>query len=315
MIVLRNITDLSALPGPIALAIGVFDGVHLGHQEVIRAALHFSDKHGGTAVVMTFDPHPLRVLRPEVAPRLLCSTRHKLQILEQLGVSHTLVAPFTNETAQTSARDFVGMLLNSCQSLGFVSVGYTWLFGKNREGNIHQLMELGEAHGFGVYGVPAVHMDSEVVSSTLIREAVRAGDFTKAKRLLGRGYTVFGEVVHGKHLGSQLGFPTANVVVENEELPPSGVYAVEVQGLGFKVRAMRGVANLGLRPTAETGATNRALEVHLLDFEGDLYGAEMEVAFLKLLRLEQKFAGLDELKAQIARDVTATQELFQQLSM
>ncbi len=311
MTVLRNIGELSALPGPIALAIGVFDGVHLGHQEVIRAAMDFSEKHGGTAVVMTFDPHPMRVLRPEAAPRLLCSTRHKLRMLEKLGVTHVLVSPFTNETAQTTAQEFIGALVRSCRPLGFVSVGYTWSFGKNRQGNINQLMELGEAHGFGVYGVPAVQLDGEVVSSTLIREAVRAGDFAKAKRLLGRDYTVLGEVVHGKHLGKQLGFPTANVAVENEELPPSGVYAVKVQGSGFRVQENNcGVANLGLRPTVEVGATDRALEVHLLDFDGDLYGSEMEIVFIQHLREEIKFAGLDELKARIARDVEAARTIL-----
>lgn len=309
MTVLHDIKELQHLPGPIALAIGVFDGVHLGHQEVIRAALDFSEKHGGTAVVMTFDPHPLRVLRPDAAPRLLCSTRHKLRILEQFGVSYVLLAPFTSETAQTTAREFVGTLVGACRSLGFVSVGYTWSFGRNREGNIHQLMELGEAQGFGVYGVPVVHADGEVVSSSLIRESVRAGDFARARRLLGRDHTVLGEIVHGKHLGGQIGFPTANVAVENEELPPSGVYAVKVQGSGLKIQGS-GVANLGLRPTVDPGATERALEVHLLDFSGDLYGGQMEVAFMKLLRPERKFAGLDELKAQIARDVAAARDCF-----
>jgi riboflavin kinase/FMN adenylyltransferase len=319
MTVLHNTGELSALPGPVALAIGVFDGVHLGHQEVIRGAMDFSEKHGGTAVVLTFDPHPLRVLRPEAAPRLLCSTRHKLRILEQMGVGCALVAPFDHETARTSAREFVTTLVRSCQPLGFVSVGYSWTFGRNREGNIHQLMELGEAHGFGVYGVPAVHLDGEIVSSTLIRETVRAGDFAKARRLLGRDHTVLGKIVHGKHLGRQLGFPTANVAVENEELPPSGVYAVrsvDIPPSSDQARdartPFRGVANLGLRPTVETGATDRALEVHLLDFNGELYGSEMEIAFVRRLRAEKKFAGLDELKAQIARDVEAARILFSQ---
>jgi riboflavin kinase/FMN adenylyltransferase len=313
MTILQQIEDLSGLPGPIALAIGVFDGVHLGHQEVIRSAMNFSEKHGGTAVVLTFDPHPLRVLRPEAAPRLLCSTRHKLRILQQLGVAHALVATFDSEMAGTTAREFVGRLVESCRPLGFVSVGYTWSFGKNREGNIHQLMELGEKNGFGVYGVPAVHVDGLMVSSTLIREAVRMGNFVNATRLLGRDYTVLGRIIHGKHLGKQLGFPTANVAVENEELPPNGVYAVEVEvktdGQGQPSMA-RGVANLGLRPTVESGAVDRSLEVHLLDYEGDLYGGELEISFLQFLREEKKFAGLEELKAQIARDVAAARELL-----
>ncbi|MCE9520392.1 MAG: bifunctional riboflavin kinase/FAD synthetase [Verrucomicrobia bacterium] len=306
----HSINELRQLPGPVALAIGVFDGVHLGHQEVIRAAMSFSEKQGGTAVLMTFDPHPLRVLRPEAAPRLLCSTRHKLRILENLGVTNVLLAPFTHETAETSAQEFIGSLVSACQPLGFVSVGYTWSFGKNRQGNIHQLMELGEAHGFGVYGVPAVQLDGEVVSSTLIREAVRAGDFAKAKRLLGRDYTVLGEVVHGKHLGKELGFPTANIAVENEELPPNGVYAVSIPTSDFRLPVLNGVANLGLRPTVETGASDRALEVHLLDFDGDLYGSEMEITFVQRLREEKKFADIEELKKQIVQDIAAARKLF-----
>ncbi len=306
---LTRIEELSQVPGPLALAIGVFDGVHRGHQEVIRGAMDFSEKHGGTAVVMTFDPHPLKVLRPEMAPRLLCSTRHKLRILEQLGVTHTLVAPFNEETARTSSRQFVEDLVGACQPLGFVSVGYTWTFGKGREGNIHQLMELGEAHGFGVYGVPAVQMDGQVVSSTRVREAVRTGDFTTARALLGRDYAVLGEIVKGKQLGRQLGFPTANVAMENEELPPNGVYAVKVHGADAGVRNWNGVANLGIRPTVETGEVERSLEVHLLDFEGDLYGVEVEVDFVKQLREEKKFSGLDELKAQIARDVQQARDI------
>jgi riboflavin kinase/FMN adenylyltransferase len=307
---LTSIAELSQVPGPVALAIGVFDGVHLGHQEVIRGAMDYSEKHGGTAVVMTFDPHPLRVLRPEAAPRLLCSTRHKLRILEQLGVTHTLVAPFDQETAQTPSRKFVEELVAACKPLGFVSVGYTWTFGKGREGNIHQLMELGEARGFGVYGVPAVQMAGQVVSSTRVREAVRTGDFATAKSLLGRDYTVLGEIVMGKQLGRQLGFPTANVAVENEELPPSGVYAVTVRSSEVRVRSWNGVANLGLRPTVETDASERSLEVHFLDFEGDLYGVEVEVTFVKQLREEKKFGGLDELKAQISKDASTAREVL-----
>ncbi|HSJ03679.1 MAG: riboflavin biosynthesis protein RibF, partial [Verrucomicrobium sp.] len=161
-----SIAELATLRGPVALAIGVFDGVHLGHLEVIRAAQDYAAVHHGTVVVMTFDPHPLRVLRPDLAPRLLCSTRHKLAILEQAGVTDVLICKFTPEFARTDAATFVSELSQSCQPLGFISVGYTWSFGKGRGGDIHQLMELGKEHGFGVYGVPEVKIGDEVVSST-----------------------------------------------------------------------------------------------------------------------------------------------------
>ncbi|WP_051946331.1 bifunctional riboflavin kinase/FAD synthetase [Verrucomicrobium sp. BvORR106] len=305
-----SIGDLRALRGPVALAIGVFDGVHLGHQEVIRAAMDHAATHHGTAVVMTFDPHPLRVLRPESAPRLLCSTRHKLQILEQLGVTDVLICKFTPDFAKTDAATFVGALSQSCQPLGFISVGYTWSFGKGRGGNIHQLMELGRDLGFGVYGVPEVKLGEEVVSSTLIREAVRGADFSRATELLGRPYTVLGEVVVGRQLGRTLGFPTANVRVENEELPPTGVYAVRARLDG---RDLPGVANLGVRPTVDSSG-ERSLEVHLFDQSGDFYGHQMEVTFVQKLRDERKFDGLDALKAQISQDAVQAREVLRAMA-
>ncbi|CAN5765216.1 bifunctional riboflavin kinase/FAD synthetase [soil metagenome] len=306
MNVLRDMSELKTLRGPVAFAVGVFDGVHLGHQAVIQSAIDFTEKHGGTTVVLTFDPHPLRVLRPDSAPLLLCSTAHKLHILKQFGVDHVLVLPFTSETAKTDASAFIAALVSSCQPLGFISVGYTWSFGRGREGNVHQLMEMGQIHGFGVYGVPEVKIEEEVVSSTLIREAVRTGNFQKAEHMLGRPYTVMGEVVKGRQLGRQLGFPTANVAIENEELPPSGVYAVEAILEG---RKYPGVANLGRRPTIEKDG-EQILEVYLLDLDVDLYGAYLEVSFVKLLRQEQKFAGLEELKSQIARDIDTGRTVF-----
>jgi riboflavin kinase/FMN adenylyltransferase len=180
-------------------------------------------------------------------------------------------------------------------------VGYTWSFGHGREGNIHLLMEMGQEHGFAVYGVPPLKIDSQVVSSTLIREAVARGDFTRAATFLGREYSVFGTVVEGQKLGRQLGFPTANVAVENEQLPPLGVYAVEAS---MGTQWLPAVANLGRRPTVAADA-EPSLEVHLLDWSGDLYGKDMEVRFKRHLRSEMKFSSLDELKAQIARDVAA----------
>ena len=308
MKVLHAISGLRDLPGPVALAIGVFDGVHLGHQEVIRDAQDFAAAHHGTAVVLTFDPHPLRVLRPEAAPRLLCSTRHKLLILEGLGVGHALVLPFTSETAATEADSFVRSLVEACRPLGFVSVGYSWSFGRGRSGDIHHLMKQGRTHGFGVYGVPEVKLDGVVVSSTGIREAVRGGDFARARRLLGRDYTVLGAVIEGRRLARELGFPTANIAVENEELPPGGVYAVKVRILE-RSGEWTGVANLGVRPTVELHG-ERALEVHLFDAGLDLYGQTLEVTFVRHLREERRFAGLDELKAQITADVAEARQVF-----
>lgn len=301
MQVLSSIDSLSTLPGPLALAVGVFDGLHLGHQEVIRAAQEHAHQHNGTAVVVTFDPHPARVLRPEKAPQLLCGPRHQQRVLDRSGISCLLNCPFTTETASTPAHEFIRHLIQASRPLGCISVGYGWQFGHRREGNIHLLMELGQQFGFAVYGVPSVKIDGETVSSTRIREAVAAGDFERAEALLGRKHTVFGTVVEGQKLGRQLGFPTANVEVENEQLPPLGVYAAEVC---VRDAWLPGVANLGRRPTVAEDA-DPTLEVHLPDWSGDLYGQDLEVRFTRFLRPEMKFSGLEELKAQIRRDIDA----------
>lgn len=301
MHVLRSIAGLSALSGPVSLAIGVFDGVHLGHQAVIGAALENAAHHGGEAVVVTFDPHPARVIRPEQSPRMLCSTAHKLAIIERLGVRQALVCAFDEAFSRIEARAFVGSLAAACQRLAFISVGFAWRFGHRGAGDIHLLADLGQELGFCVHGVPPVRVAGEVVSSTLIRDAVTAGDFDRASRFLGRGYTVAGTVMRGDQLGRQIGFPTANVDVHCEQLPPPGVYAVRALWDG---RSHPAVANLGRRPTVSQSA-DLTLEAHLLDFEGDLYGREMEIAFVQKLRDEVKFPGLDELKAQIARDTQA----------
>jgi riboflavin kinase / FMN adenylyltransferase len=307
MKVLHSIDELTSVPGPVSLAIGVFDGVHLGHQAVIGAATEHAAQHGGTAAVLTFDPHPLHVLRPEVAPRLLCSTRHQLAILDRLGVSHMVMCRFDQAFASISAEDFIARLASTCRPLGFISVGYSWRFGARGAGDIHLLMNAGQTLGFGVYGVPSVCVDGAVVSSTAIRDAVRLGEFDKAQRLLGREYTVLGTVVRGKQLGRQIGVPTANLDVEAEQLPPVGVYAVRALVDG---QWQSGVANLGHRPTVSAEDSELSLEVHLLDFDADLYDRDIEVCFVRRLRDEQRFRDLDALKAQIAKDISAARAVL-----
>jgi len=297
---LESIPQLGCLRGPLALAIGVFDGLHLGHQEVILAAREHAARHDGRAVVLTFDPHPLRVLRPESAPLRLCGARYRAVLLERMGLDAMLVCPFTPELASTEAEDFVAELVGVCRPLGCVSVGYAWTFGKNRGGTIHSLMDLGQRHGFAVYGVPPVRVDGEVVSSTLIRQAVAAGDLARAAALSGRPYALFGKVVEGRKLGRGLGFPTANVRVEAEMLPPYGVYAASADIGG---RTLAGVANLGVRPTVEKTGSVPMLEVHFFDWQGDLYAQDLEVRLGAFMRPERKFAGMAELRAQIASDV------------
>lgn len=300
MNLLHSLDQLSTVPGPVALAIGVFDGLHVGHQEVIRAALEHAHQHRGTAVVMSFEPHPLAVLRPGTEPKRLCGAAYRERLLERMGVTTTLLCPFDENTMATPAGLFLDTLVRDCKPLGCISVGYGWTFGKGRSGNIQLLMEHGAREDFSVYGVPPIRVDGEVVSSTLIRDAVAAGDLVRASRLLGRDYALYGGVIHGRQLARTLNFPTANIIPEAELLPPFGVYAVQVVIDGMK-RA--GIANLGVRPTVEPGASAPSLEVHVFDWSGDLYGQSLEVTLRDFIRPEQKFSSVADLQKQIEADV------------
>jgi len=303
---LASISDLAAIPGPIVLAIGVFDGVHLGHRAVIERALADASAVNGTAVIVTFDPHPIRVLRPGEAPRLLTSTRHKLLLLRKLGIQHLLVIPFDETFATTPPDLFIRKLATACRPLREICVGHQWSFGKGRTGNLELLKALGDQLGFEEVGVHAVHVDGVIVSSTVIRRAIETGDFITAARFLGREFTILGTVVEGDHLGKKIGFPTANLSTHNEQFPPNGVYVVDAS---WGTEALRGVVNIGVRPTVATASGERVLEVHLLDFSEEIYGQELELTFRRHLRPEKKFASVEELRAQIARDVEAARTL------
>ncbi|MDQ3624339.1 MAG: riboflavin biosynthesis protein RibF, partial [Verrucomicrobiota bacterium] len=253
-IIHRDIASLSVLRGPTFLAIGVFDGVHLGHRAVIERALNDARAAGGTAAAVTFDPHPVRVLRRDEAPRLLTSTPHKLRLIRALGVEHLLVIPFTLDFAATPPEDFIRALAVSANSVREICVGHQWSFGKGRAGNLALLDRLGHELGFDEVGVPAVEIDGEIVSSTLIRQAVERGDLDRAARFLGRRYTILGTVVRGRQLGRELGFPTANLSAHNEQFPPNGVYAVTAQLDG---ETLPGVVNIGVRPTIQEATGER----------------------------------------------------------
>jgi riboflavin kinase/FMN adenylyltransferase len=299
MPLLSSIDSLSSVPGPVHLAVGFFDGVHAGHQEVIQHAHSLAAESGGSAVVATFDPHPLKFLRPDKAPRLLTSTHHKALILERLGVRYLLVIPFDASMAALSPDEFIGDIAGACRPLASITVGKSWAFGRGRTGTLATLETLGQRLGFTAHGIAPVTCGGEPVSSTRIRTAVERGDFPEAALLLAREYSVLGTVIHGRHLGATLGFPTANLALEAEQLPPIGVYAVRAL---VKDTLLRGVANLGHRPTVDRDSTERHLEVHLFDFTGDLYGESVEVRFVQRLREELRFESVDQLKTQIERD-------------
>ncbi len=305
--VLTSIPELATLPGPLFLAIGVFDGVHLGHRAVIERALADARKAGGTAVVVTFDPHPIRLLRPQLAPRLLTSTPHKIRLIRALGAQQLLIIPFDHAFAATPPAEFIRALAAAAHPLREICVGFEWSFGRDRAGNLALLDQLGQELGFDEVGVPAVEIDGKVVSSTLIRSAVETGDLATAASFLGRDYTILGTVTKGAQLGRTLGFPTANLSAHNEQFPPNGVYAVEVLRDG---QSLRGVANIGIRPTLENASGERLIEVHLFDFHEDIYGEDLEITFRHFLRPEKKFPSLDALREQIASDAVSARAAF-----
>lgn len=306
MRVLRSIDGLAEIPGPVVIAAGVFDGMHLGHRMVLETSLRESKRLGATAVALTFDPHPATVLRPNAVPGLLTPTPFKLRLMERMGFTHALVISFDQEFAAMQAEDFVDRLCNAAQPLKGICIGDGWAFGNQRRGDINLLQKLGHEKKFFTCEVSPVRIDDMVISSTMIRLAVSEGRLEDAARYLGRDHAIAGTVLRGAGLGRKLGFPTANLTTETLQLPPDGVYAVEVLA-GEVLRP--GVANLGIRPTV-TETPRRLLEVHLFDFEGDLYDQEVEVRLLKFLRREKRFDSVELLRRQIVRDAEAAREFL-----
>jgi riboflavin kinase/FMN adenylyltransferase len=303
--ILSSILELSHLPGPLFLAIGVFDGVHRGHQAVISTSTRHAHSADGTPVVVTFDPHPARILRPEEAPHLLTATQHKIALIRALGVGHLLIVKFDKNFAATSPENFVEQLVQNSKPLREICVGHEWSFGKNRAGNLDLLQKLGTRFDFNVVGIPPVKVNGTVVSSTAIRQAVEAGEFAKAASMLGREYTILGTVSGGEKLGKKIGFPTANLSAHSEQFPPDGVYFAEAWLDGV---LLHGVVNLGFRPTVSSGQPERILEIHLLDFDQDIYGKDLEIRFVRYLRPEKKFENADALVRQIEIDVRQARE-------
>lgn len=302
MAILSTIDALGSLDGPVHAAIGVFDGVHRGHQAVLQSARTSANSTGGNPVVATFHPHPAEVLAPDKAPKRLTPLSHQATLFERQGIETTLAIPFDRAMASLTAEAFIEKLNSTCQ-LASIHVGTDWAFGKGRHGNLTLLQELGAEHGFKVHGIAPVLEDDTRISSTTIRHAISQGDLATTEGLLGRPYSLYGEVVHGDHLGRQLGFPTANLDIATQALPPYGVYIVRL--ISHENRP--GIANLGIRPTV-SGEQALRFEVHLLDWEGDLYGQIAEATLLHQLRPEQRFAGLPELREQIDRDLSQARE-------
>ncbi len=292
------------------MAWGMFDGVHLGHQHVIRAALADAATHHAPSVVFTFDPHPLAVVRPDRAPRLLQPLPQRLRAFADLGLQTGLVFPFTSEVACWSGETFIRWLVSEAGGLRSLSVGEGFQFGQARSGDVGLLRRLGQELGFGIHVVPPVAVGGDVVSSSRIRQCLREGRLELVTELLGRPYALSGIVERGDGLGRKLGIPTANLGIGGLELPPSGVYAARVRRIN-RAGDYPAVLNLGMRPTLGRPEGEQRFEVHLLDFHADLYGEELEVTFVDFLRPERRFESLDALGDQIRRDQESARDALE----
>jgi riboflavin kinase/FMN adenylyltransferase len=295
------------------LTVGNFDGLHVGHQEILRIVVERARARGGEAAVYTFDPHPRKVLRPNDPPRLLTTLEQKLELIEAAGVDLTIVERFDLAFASRSAVEFVREILHERIGPEEVYVGYDFRFGHDREGSMRTLTELGPHLGFAVTIVPEVTVGGRDVNSTRIRELLAQGRVEEAHALLGRPYRVRGRVVPGDRRGRTLGFPTANLAAENEVLPAHGVYAgrLRLLGEGAPPAEIAAVANVGIRPTFEAGGAVLA-EAHLIDWSGDLYGRLVELSFLHHLREERRFPDAEALRRQIAADRDAARARLSQ---
>ena len=296
---------------PVALTIGNFDGVHLGHQAMLARLKEAANRLGLVSCVMTFEPHPREFFAPDQAPTRLTSLREKLELLAELGVERVQVCRFNFDFAKISAEDFIARILQRGLGVRWILVGDDFRFGARRAGDFAMLKACSVRHGFEVAEMPSLTVDGLRVSSTAVREALASGDLDLARRLLGRPYSISGRVVDGDKLGKKIGFPTANMQLRHNRPPLSGIFAVEVHGAAesSSQRVTRGVASLGVRPTVhESGKP--VLEVHLFDFDREIYGRHLRMDFLHKLRDEEKYPDLDTLTRQIERDVENAKNYF-----
>jgi riboflavin kinase / FMN adenylyltransferase len=293
------------------LALGNFDGLHRGHIKIVDRVVRTAAERLATPLVLTFDPHPTRVVRPDKAPPLLMTMVQKLDALEQARVQGVAVVRFTPEIASWDPETFVHLVLVEWLRVAEVWVGANFLFGHDRAGNFSVLRLLGARFGFRAEKIDPVRYKEFVVSSTRVRRLISEGRVDEAATLLGRHYFMDGTVVHGLQRGRLLGFPTANLDSENELTPPNGVYATlaTLDGIVYP-----SVTNVGVRPTFHQPSAT-VIETHLLDIERDLYGARMRVSFVQRIRDERTFDGVDALKAQISADCTRARDLFRQISL
>jgi len=311
MQLIRGLHNVNTIAHPwedCVATVGNMDGLHIGHQHLIERVIAYSQQHRLPSVVILFEPQPREYFAPEQAPVRLMRLAEKLDLLKKNVIDYVVCLYFNRALAELSADDFVRSILVHPLQVKHLVVGDDFRFGSGRGGNIATLQRAAELAGFSVDVIQTVLLDGRRVSSTWLREALGTGDLDRVHALLGRPYTLMGRVVHGAKRGRHIGFPTANIPLKRRAAPPlTGVYAVTVEGLDE--RPLQGVANIGKRPTVD--GTRFWLEVHLFDFDSAIYGQTLRVAFRRKLRDEQKFKSIEDLKAQITRDVSAARKYFQ----
>ena len=306
MELIRGLHNLRASQHPCAATIGSFDGVHCGHQAVIRTLQRAAVERSLPPMVITFEPQPREYFQPDEAPPRLTRLREKLQAMSLYGVERVLCLRFNTHLAGLTADDFIREVLVDGLGIRYLLVGDDFRFGRDRTGNFGLLKQAGARHGFDVAAMDTVDIGGDRVSSTRVRALLAFGELAAAAELLGRPFTLCGRVAHGDKRGRTIGFPTANIHLFRHLAPLTGVYAVEMRWAG--AQAHQGVANIGRRPTVD--GTRLQLEVHLFDFDGDLYGRQVQVGFIDKLRDEQRFESFEALQAQIRKDAAQARAVF-----
>ncbi len=306
MELIRRLNKPALIPGGCVATVGNFDGVHMGHQAILRQLGEHASELDVPAVVLTFEPQPREYFQAEAAPARLTPFREKFRLLAEQGVDKLVCLRFKESLAAMTAEDFVQQLFIDSMGIKRIIIGDDFRFGHKRDGDIHTLRTMGAEAGFDVIPIDSFSIDGERVSSSSVRHALKRYDFDLAKTLLGRAYSISGHVRHGEKRGRQLGFPTANIELRRVTTPLLGVYAAYVHRSGMPSSA--GVVNIGNRPVFN--GSKLLLEVHLLDFSDDLYGQYISVEFVERLRGEQKFGSIDELTKQISQDITSARKLL-----
>lgn len=289
---------------------GTFDGVHIGHQTILNRLTETAKLYKGESVLLTFSPHPRIVLNKDSDIKLLQSLEEKISALEKIGLDHLIIHPFTLEFAKTSSKTFISDILKKNIGATQLVIGYDHHFGRNREGSFKHLKASSQQYGFNVEEIPAQDVDNIHVSSTKIRKALSLGDITTANNYLSRPFSIIGKVIHGEKIGRSIGFPTANIAIDDpyKIIPFNGVYAVDVH-LENSNNTFKGMLNIGFKPTLDDGKQNLSIEVHIIDFDGDIYGEKIKVDFKVRIRDEKQFDSLDTLKLQLQKDLEQSRKL------